>query len=165
MGLSPVDSVVTTLNLPMSASYTFVPTTSRHSVKCCFPKKNTGPPNVAVGSGEPVDDSFDPTVYLLHVQVDSNTEKVAVSTSNNEIKVYSMDYVSLVAQLNGHTGPVSDIKFSAEDVNLLASSSEDGTVSLWDVRAGSRTCMNSGTEGSLPSIALEYPSSPFFASL
>lgn len=129
----------------MSASYTFLPTHSRGSLKCCFPKKSAGPPSIAVAPGEDVDDSFDPTVYLLHIQVDPLGEKIAVSNSNNEIKVYSMDNTSLVAQLNGHTAPVSDIKFSRENANTLVSSSEDGTVSLWDVRSASRTCMNFGT--------------------
>jgi WD40 repeat protein len=107
-------------------------------MRCCFPKKNAAPPNVKVDAGEPADDSFDPTVYLLNVQVDPLGEKLAVSTSNNEIKVYGLDNMALVGQLSGHTNSVTDIKFSLEEPHLLASSGSDGMVAVWDVRSGAQ---------------------------
>lgn len=130
----------------MNASYTYAPIHAKNSVRCCFPKKNVGPPQVTVEKGEDQDDSFDPTVYLLNVQVDPSGEKVAVSTSNNEIKLYSMSNASLVGQLNGHTDSVTDIKFSQEDPHLLVSCGVDGLVSVWDVRSSSQASAFKGME-------------------
>lgn len=121
----------------MSASFSFIPSVARNSLKCSFPKKTAAPPKVAVEKGEPQDDAFDPTVYLLNVQVSVNGQFIAVSTSNDDIKIYSSENLSLVSQLKGHTAPVTDIKFSMVDAHVLASSSDDGSVVIWDVRSGS----------------------------
>lgn len=100
---------------------------------------------IPIAAGEAADDSFDPTVYLLNVQVDSTGSKVAVSTSNCDVKIYSTDDLNLLSQLTGHTGPITDIKFSDSDVHTLVSSSDDGTISIWDTRNGKRVTSQSGT--------------------
>lgn len=129
----------------MSASFSFVPTVARSSLKCSFPKKDVTPPKIAIEQGEPQDDAFDPTVYLLNVQVSFDGKFIAVATSNNEIKVYSASDLSVVSQLKAHTKPVTDIKFSMADAHLLASSSDDGSVIVWDVRSGSQVKAYRGT--------------------
>lgn len=123
----------------MSASFSFIPTKARNSLRCSFPKKDVAPPQIPVEKGEDKDDSFDPTVYLLNAQVSKNGQYVAVSTSNNDIKVYSAENLSLVSQLKAHTAPVTDIKFSMVDAHVLASSSDDGSVIIWDVRSGAQS--------------------------
>lgn len=129
----------------MSAAFSFVPVAARNQLKCSFPKKDSAPPKIAVDAGEPQDDAFDPTVYLLNVQVSLNGAYVAVSTSNYDIKVYSADNFSMVSQLRGHTKPVTDIKFSMVDAHVLVSSSDDGTVIVWDVRSGTQSKVLRGT--------------------
>lgn len=129
----------------MSTSFSFVPVVARNQLKCSYPKKDAEPPKIEVEAGEPHDDAFDPTVYLLNVQVSLDGAFIAVSTSNYDVKIYSADNFAMVSQLKGHKGPVTDIKFSLVDAHILVSSSDDGTVIVWDVRSGAQSKVLRGT--------------------
>ncbi|KAI9190298.1 hypothetical protein H9P43_001732 [Blastocladiella emersonii ATCC 22665] len=59
---------------------------------------------------------------------------VAVSASNHQIKLYDVQ-LNLQGSLTGHTGTISGLSFHPTDSNLLFSSSHDGSVLCWDLRA------------------------------
>jgi WD40 repeat protein len=154
--------------LAMSVSYTFQPTLARHAVKCCFPRKTAEPPKVPIAADEPKDDSFDPTVYLLNLQVSLDGSKIAVVTSNAEVRVYASESISLISQMTGHSATVTDVKFSDSDANVLVTSSDDGSVCVWDVKTGAKTATYTGMnkpisiplyrpmQSSCPSISMPF---------
>ncbi|KAI9222142.1 WD40-repeat-containing domain protein [Blastocladiella britannica] len=69
--------------------------------------------------------------YIFDVAATPTT--VAVSASNNQIKLYDTQ-LNLLGALNGHINTISSLHFNATDHNLLYSSSQDGTLCCWDLR-------------------------------
>jgi len=71
-------------------------------------------------------------IALLDVVCVSNL--VACTTSNQLIKVYSLETGSLLSQYKGHTARISKLCHCYQQPQLLYSSGEDKTVRVWDLR-------------------------------
>jgi WD40 repeat protein len=61
--------------------------------------------------------------------------ELLVSTSGNAIWLWSLVSGKLVRRLEGHSGTISAVMFSA-DGHSLASASQDSTLRVWDLRTG-----------------------------
>lgn len=66
--------------------------------------------------------------YVTHLEVNCDKQLMAAALSSLEIKLYSADTMAAVGQLQGHTGPLTQLAFAPSDPSSLFSSSEDGTV-------------------------------------
>lgn len=60
--------------------------------------------------------------------------------------------ITILLQLSGHDGAVTDVAISADNT-LIASSSADGTVRVWDANDGSQRFLLSGHAGVVNSVA------------
>ncbi|KAG2442663.1 hypothetical protein HXX76_002746 [Chlamydomonas incerta] len=86
-----------------------------------------------------VDFNFNDPCYVFRAVPNPASGLVAASVSNQTIKLYQPNgpQLSLVGELRGHTGTITDISFCASSSpSLLLSSSADGTVVAWDTRTG-----------------------------
>ncbi len=61
---------------------------------------------------------------------------LAAGDWSHEIRVWDADSFAPLHTLEGHAAAVFDVAFRPGDAALLASASADGTVKLWDARAG-----------------------------
>ncbi|PNH12718.1 WD repeat domain-containing protein [Tetrabaena socialis] len=89
-----------------------------------------------------VDFNFSNPCYVFRVAPNQATGLVAASVSNHTIKLYqpSGPQLSLVGELRGHTGTITDLAFcGTSQPALVMSSSADGSVAAWDVRSGQQT--------------------------
>ncbi|MEX0981201.1 MAG: hypothetical protein WD577_09400 [Bacteroidales bacterium] len=75
-----------------------------------------------------------PNAYWGEVNFNGPKNQVAAGTGSNEGAIYLWDYKSgdLITSLRGHNAKITGISFTS-DGTLMASSSYDGTVSLWHV--------------------------------
>ncbi|XP_078418359.1 WD repeat-containing protein 89 [Cetorhinus maximus] len=76
-------------------------------------------------------------IDCLKVPGGQNNQLVAVSCSNHRVRVYNKQTLTLVQQFQGHSAPISGIRFAQISDQLLFSASCDGTVKCWDVRSSS----------------------------
>jgi len=78
--------------------------------------------------------------YVFKAVLHPGSRAVAASTSSCLIKLYDAaagTQLSHVGDLNGHTDTITDVAFAAADnPGLVHTSSKDGTVRGWDMRAG-----------------------------
>jgi len=78
--------------------------------------------------------------YVFDVAACADLTSLAVSLSNNTIKLYTArgsDGIAYVGELSGHTDTISEVSFAGvEAPHALYSSSADGTVRGWDSRTG-----------------------------
>ncbi|XP_072348253.1 WD repeat-containing protein 89 [Scyliorhinus torazame] len=74
-------------------------------------------------------------IDCLKVPTGQSSQLVAVSCSNHCVRVYNKQTLTLVQQFQGHTSPISGIRFAQTSDQLLFSASCDGTVKCWDVRS------------------------------
>lgn len=84
----------------------------------------------------------DDLTYLLDIDcikspTGQSSHLVAVSCSNHCIRVYNKQTLALVQQFQGHSAPISGIRFAQTNSQLLYSASCDGTLKCWDVRSSS----------------------------
>lgn len=66
--------------------------------------------------------------YVTHLETNSDNRHLAAALSSLEIKLYSTDTMAVIGQLQGHTGPLTQLAFAPSDSTSLFSASEDGTV-------------------------------------
>nr|XP_060610264.1 WD repeat-containing protein 89 [Anolis sagrei ordinatus] len=80
----------------------------------------------------------DPT-YLLDIDISKGegSRSVAVSCSNQAIRVYNGETLSLLREYSGHPGLLSGVRFAHTCKDVLFSACGDGTVKCWDVRSSS----------------------------
>ncbi|XP_042302714.1 WD repeat-containing protein 89 [Sceloporus undulatus] len=80
----------------------------------------------------------DPT-YLLDIDISKGegSHLVAVSCSNQSIRVYNRETLSLLREYSNHPGLLSGVRFAHACKDVLFSASSDGTVKCWDTRSGS----------------------------
>lgn len=74
--------------------------------------------------------------YLLDIDI-SRGEKsplVAVSCSNNSIRVYDREALNFIREYSSHPSLLSGVKFAHTSGGLLFSACSDGTVKCWDTR-------------------------------
>ncbi|GIL42775.1 hypothetical protein Vafri_159 [Volvox africanus] len=101
-----------------------------------------GPPGplklpVCYGSAR-VDFNFNNPCYVFRVLPSASGDLISASVSNNTVKLYqpSGPQLSLVGELRGHTGTITDLSFcSTSQPYTVVSSSTDGTIVVWDVRS------------------------------
>eukprot|EP00039_Didymoeca_costata_P012155 m.173989 g.173989 ORF g.173989 m.173989 type:complete len:371 (-) comp15398_c0_seq12:1770-2882(-) len=74
----------------------------------------------------------------------------AASASNHTIKIFQRDNLVLSSQLSGHKEKITGIMYAHSNPNLLLSSSEDGVVGIWDVRAGQMNHKFKVPKGTVP---------------
>ncbi|EFJ51916.1 hypothetical protein VOLCADRAFT_86900 [Volvox carteri f. nagariensis] len=85
-----------------------------------------------------VDFNFNDPCYVFRALPSPSGDLVAASVSNHAIKLYqpSGPQLSLVGELRGHTGTVTDLSFSStSQPYAILSSSADGSLAVWDVRS------------------------------
>lgn len=69
------------------------------------------------------------------IAINEKSREVAVGTSDNHIKVYDLDDLSLKYRLDNHNNSVFTLKYSP-DSKLLLSAGRDAHLMIWDVKAG-----------------------------
>jgi len=78
--------------------------------------------------------------YVFRAVLHPSSSRVAASTSSGLVKLYDVQsgtQLSHLGDLRGHTDTITDVAFAAADnPSLVHTSSKDGTVRGWDVRAG-----------------------------
>ncbi len=82
--------------------------------------------------------------YILHCVHACDGSTVAAALSNHQVKVYDRRTLepTSTSALAGHSAALTSLCHSPDHASLLASSSEDKTVRLWDVRAkGAAACV------------------------
>ena len=72
------------------------------------------------------------TGYLSSFQLLNDGLQVAAGLYNGNIRIFNLNTNNLIATLNGHKDQVNDLVLM-ESKAILASSSSDGTVRLWDL--------------------------------
>jgi WD40 repeat protein len=78
---------------------------------------------------------------------------LAVGTTTGQVWLWRVADRTLLATLEGHTGPVFAVALSA-DGHLLASGQGDGTVRLWDTSTGQLLATLEGHTGGVWGVAL-----------
>ena len=81
--------------------------------------------------------------YVFDIAASADSASLAVSLSNNAIKLYTAQGtggLAYVGELIGHTDTISALAFAGTDnPHSLYSSSADGSVRAWDSRSGQQT--------------------------
>lgn len=86
----------------------------------------------------------DPTTYLTHLcrwhaagatAVRPAAEVVASADSTNGVCLFARDTLELGGRLTGHEDTITRIAFAKHSPAVLWSSSHDGTIRCWDLRA------------------------------
>jgi WD40 repeat protein len=84
--------------------------------------------------------NFEDPAYVFKATLHPATRAVAASTSSNIIKLYQQTQrpeLTHVGDLRGHEDTITDLGFAdATNPHMVHSSSKDGTVRGWDLRAG-----------------------------
>ncbi|XP_077982815.1 WD repeat-containing protein 89-like [Glandiceps talaboti] len=83
-------------------------------------------------------DNRETYIFEVDGQLSSNNDGdplIAAAGSNNSIKICSRNRLANVAHLKGHSETLTGIRFGHQNPNLVYTSSKDGTVRCWDVRA------------------------------
>eukprot|EP00047_Mylnosiga_fluctuans_P019472 m.82827 g.82827 ORF g.82827 m.82827 type:complete len:369 (-) comp8139_c0_seq2:586-1692(-) len=76
----------------------------------------------------------DETYVLDIVAAPGSPDLLAASASNHQIKIYDRSRLALKSVVQAHTKRISSIAFSPASNDILFSSSEDGTIAMWDLR-------------------------------
>jgi len=72
--------------------------------------------------------------YIFDCVHNCDESSLAVSLSNNIIKLYALPLLEVSGQFNAHESTITHMKYSSTDPNILFSCSLDGTVRGWDIR-------------------------------
>ncbi|KAH9609856.1 hypothetical protein KSS87_010783 [Heliosperma pusillum] len=75
--------------------------------------------------------------YIFQITPKEDWSSMAVSLSNNAVKLYSPETGQYLGECRGHTSTINEIAFgdsSANSSSLLHSCSSDGTIRIWDSR-------------------------------
>mmetsp|Transcript_23863 Transcript_23863/g.20030 ORF Transcript_23863/g.20030 Transcript_23863/m.20030 type:complete len:100 (-) Transcript_23863:2488-2787(-) len=74
--------------------------------------------------------------HTLQVNAVANhKERVVTASDDHTVRVFDKVSGRTIRRLEGHTGPVTHIAYSA-DGKLLVSGSSDTTLKLWDIEKG-----------------------------
>ncbi|QOU19940.1 U3 snoRNP protein [Brettanomyces bruxellensis] len=104
-------------------------------------------------------------IQFSSVAVDSSGEVVAAGSLDDfAIHVWSVRTGQLLDQLAGHEGPVSCLSFGTEGKALLASSSWDKTIRIWDIFSRTQTSEPLDTTTEVLSLAMRPDSKEVAAS-
>jgi WD40 repeat protein len=117
-------------------------------------------------SSSPAQDSMDPTATIARVSptepetLPTETEiPTAVPTSVPSptptplaISADNLSDLEILLQLHGHSDRVTDVAVSADNT-IIASSSADGTVRVWDIAEGAELYVLQGHKGIVNSVA------------
>lgn len=81
--------------------------------------------------------------------------------SDNMVYVWDVSSGKLKFSMKGHTKQVVDLQFSPANGNLLASSSDDGTVRLWNIEQNKTIKILSGFQGKIKKLTFSSDGSTF----
>lgn len=73
-------------------------------------------------------------LYILHIDCQWNTDRMAAALSNNSIHLTSTSTLDKISTFIAHDQNLVDIHFNPSDPNSLLSASSDGSIRIWDVR-------------------------------
>ena len=73
-------------------------------------------------------------LYILHLDCQWQTNKLAAALSNNSIHLTSTDCLERISTFIAHEQNIVDIHFNPADPSSFFSASSDGTIRAWDVR-------------------------------
>lgn len=73
--------------------------------------------------------------YCIHLSHDTNWENISVSLSDNSVVILKRDTLQKIISFEPHQKPITGLRFSHNDGNLVWTSSLDGTVKIWDIRS------------------------------
>jgi WD40 repeat protein len=80
-------------------------------------------------------------------------ETIVSKPGEIEVSTSSPQGVEFLRVLRGHTGPIRCLAATEKGCHSLASGSEDGTVRLWDVDAGTTTAVLTPQQGTVYAVA------------
>lgn len=105
--------------------------------------------------------------YICHMCGSSAAGKIAVASSNFSSSLYDLETLKCLAAFEGHTKPVTNLRFHPTDLNQIISSSTDGTIRFWDTRKAGKSIMtfkdNTAESGQLkPFLSFDLSKSGHF---
>ena len=80
-------------------------------------------------------DEFESSHYVIDSEVNSDGTRLAVSVSDDTIRLVDTATASAVGQFRAHSQGISSICFSASQPHLLVTSSYDSSAKIWDLRS------------------------------
>eukprot|EP00834_Sanchytrium_tribonematis_P005457 NODE_330_length_9451_cov_0.342173.p5 type:complete len:287 gc:universal NODE_330_length_9451_cov_0.342173:6611-5751(-) len=92
------------------------------------------------------------TYEVSTVHFNPNHSQLCSGGREKQAFIWDVASHSIIQKLAGHFSPIMDVKFC--DENLLITSSLDGEMKAWDIRA--KTCLQTFSEASDSVISLEY---------
>jgi len=72
--------------------------------------------------------------YVFATSINNSQQVIAASGSNNIIKLYDTNTMTVKSHLVGHTDTINEIHFAKTHTDVLYSCSSDRTIRLWDTR-------------------------------
>jgi WD40 repeat protein len=76
-------------------------------------------------------DAYTETPQITAITFDSTGNYIAMGSTDNLIRIWSMETGKIVKQMEGHHAQITSIAFAAGD-KYMVSSSEDGSIIVWD---------------------------------
>ena len=87
---------------------------------------------------------------LLQVDVNRRETEVAAASASGSAFLVDVETLEVKEEFRGHGSYVNGVAWLANECGLLATSSDDATVQLWDARAGSATAAGAAGTVELP---------------
>jgi WD40 repeat protein len=77
--------------------------------------------------------TINPSSYAFCLKLLNNGIHLAAGLGNNQIEIYNINTGSLITTLTGHMDRIRNLVLIGRGDNLLVSSSEDGSIRVWDL--------------------------------
>ena len=98
---------------------------------------------------------------VIAVDISPNGDWIACGSKDRSARIWNANSGELVASLQGHTGFVTEVRFTADGSQLITTSA-DGTVRVWQVDSGRQLAVLRGHLGNVAASALDHEPLQFY---